>query len=171
MVTNTGETATAISVPKATEGVTRWSPLEELSDLRHRMEDLFARAFGYTPLSRLLPSEPYTFDPPMDVFEKENAFDAFVSIPGFTPEMINVHASSDTLTVEGERKALYEEKATPQRHGWVTGAGSFRISYTLPAEIEPNKIKATFKEGILHLEIPKSEKAAAKMVKVKIQPA
>ena len=165
MVTNNQEIAT-----RPAEAVARWSPFDELTDLRHRMDELFTRAFGYTPLSRMFPTEPYTFEPPVDLFEKQDAFDAFVSIPGFTPEMIKVNATVDTLTIDGERKALYEENATPRRHGWVTGAGTFRVSYTLPAEILPHKITATFKEGVLHVVMPKSETAVPKLVKVDVKP-
>ena len=158
-------------VTRPTEAVARWSPLDELNEMRHRMDDLFARAFGYTPLSRMLPEEVYTFEPAVDLFEAPDHFEAFIAVPGFTPDMINVSATGDTLTVEGERKALADVKEkTPRRNGWVSGGGSFKVDYTMNAEIEPNKIKATFKDGILHVEMPKSERALSKTVKVKVEP-
>lgn len=168
MVTNGGEIATT---PRPTEAIARWSPFEEFGDIRHRMDDLFTRAFGYTPLSRLLPNEPFNFDPPVDLFETEDRFDAYVAVPGFMPDMIKVNAAQDSLTIEGERKSLIDEKekATSRRHGWVTGSSCFNVSYTLPAEIDTKKIKATFKDGVLHVEMPKSEKATARTVKVKIE--
>lgn len=173
MVTNGGEIATK---PKTTEGLARWSPFEELNELRNRMDDVFARAFGYTPLSHMLANvpnvlaEPFTLDPPVDLFETEDRFEAYVAVPGYNPEMITINAAQDCLTIEGQRNALRDDKEKAKgRSGLVTGSSRFNISYTLPAEIVPDKIKATFKDGVLHLEMPKSERAVAKTIKVKVE--
>lgn len=154
------------------EALTRWSPWEELADIRHRMEELFSRAFGYTPLSRLIPGEPGVFEPDVDLYETNEKVILMAATPGFKPEEIKVEATPDTIQIEGERKALFEdEKAVQHRGGWLSGSSRFSLSYTLPTEIDPNKVKATFSNGVLQLEMPKTERARAKGVKVNVTAA
>jgi HSP20 family protein len=163
------ETSTAV-VRRPESGITRWSPWEELTELRHRMDDLFARAFGYTPLSRMLPGERMEFEPEVDLHETDDQIVAIASIPGFEPKQINVEATSETITITGERQSLYEEdKAVAHRVSGLSGKCSIRFYATLPSEIDPNKVKATFHNGILKLEMPKTERARAKNVKVNVQ--
>jgi len=156
-----------------TEGeVVRWSPWEEMENIRHRMEELFSRAFGYTPLSRLIPSEPGVFEPAIDLYETDEKILLFAAVPGYTPEEIKVEATPETITLEGERKPLYEdEKAVQHRWSWLSGASRFSVCYTLPTEIDPNKVKATFCNGVLRLEMPKTEAAKTKSVKVSVKAA
>ena len=153
-------------------GMTRWSPWEELTELRHRMDELFSRAFGYTPLSRLLPGEPMEWEPEVDLYETDTNVMAFTAIPGFEPKEIHIEATPETITITGERKAIYEdEKAISHRLSGLSGKCSLKVGYTLPCEIDPNKVKATFHNGVLQLEMPKTEAARTKSVKVNVQAA
>lgn len=164
-------TGNEVATPVVTnEPITRWSPFDEVSELRHRMDDLFNRSFGYTPLSRLLPSEPPVFEPIFDLYELENQIDAFVMLPGYTPESIHVNATLKSVNIVAEKKCLYDEKAFVRRQGWVAAPGSINVNYTLPCEIAPNMVKAHFVNGILHLVMPKSETAVTKSFKVSVQP-
>jgi HSP20 family protein len=165
----TNESSTAVA-RRPESGITRFSPWEELTELRHRMDDLFARAFGYTPLSRLIPGEVVEFEPQVDIHENEDQILAFASIPGFEAKQINVETAPESLTITGEREALYDdEKAMVHRVSGLSGKCSFRFYTTLPTEIDPNKVKATFHNGILKLEMPKTERARTKTVKVNVQ--
>jgi len=135
------------------------------------MDDLFSQAFGYTPLSRMIPSEFQAMEPEVDIHETDGAFQVLASLPGYKPEQIDVHATDNTITIQGERKALYDnEKSKTHRNVGVSGSSHFRFAYTLPADIDSNKIRATFTNGVLHLELPKTEQARARSVKVQIQP-
>jgi|YelNatPaOPRAMG01_1025707.scaffolds.fasta_scaffold198997_2 HSP20 family protein len=148
------------------------SPWEEIEDLRRHMDDLFSRVFGYTPLSRLIPSGP-AFEPAVDLYETDDKVMLYATLPGFSPDAIHVETTPDTVTIQGERKALFDsenQKAVAHRQGWVASEGSFSVSYTLPCEIDPNKVKATFRNGVLELDMPKSEHAKTKAVKIKVQP-
>ena len=157
-------------VPRTTGGMTHWNPWDELADVRRHMDDVFGRMYGYTPLSRLIPNEPTTFEPFVDIYETTDKVFCFVALPGFPPDAINVECTGDTITLYGERKPLFQnDKAIAYRETGVTYACSFRVSYTLPWEIDANKVKATFFNGILQLEMPKSEQARQKAVKVNIQ--
>ncbi|HZT43265.1 MAG TPA: Hsp20/alpha crystallin family protein [Chthonomonadaceae bacterium] len=149
----------------------RWSPFEELTEMRRQMDDVFGRMFGYTPLAQLIPTETVVFEPFVDIYETNDKILLFASLPGYAPENINVEATGETITIFGERKPLFEnEKAIPHKQVGLVNAGSFRASYTLPIEVDPNKIKATFYHGVLQLELPKTEKARTKTVKVNVIP-
>lgn len=165
------KTNDAPMVPHVSEGLTRWNPFDEFGELRHRFDDLFARAFGYTPLSRLIPNETMTFEPVIDMYETEKNVDLYVSLPGFKPEMINVNVTPNYVAVEGERKVFCEEKAVVRRQGWVSSACNFSVTYTLPVEVIPKEVKAIFENGILHLILPKTVKAIETNVKVPVKTA
>ena len=151
-------------------GMTRWNPAEELPLLRHRMEDLFSRAFGYTPLSRLLP-EPILYEPAVDIYEKTDVVELFAALPGFTVDMIKVEATPEYIVINGERKPLYEDKVPPIfRQGFVTTPWTFTVNFALPCEIDPNGVKAVFSNGVLHITMRKSEKALVRNIEVPVTP-
>jgi len=94
----------------------------------------------------------------------------FAAVPGCSPDSIHVEATTDTVVVQGERQPLYEnEKATVHRQTWLSSSGSFSVSYSLPCEIDPNRVKASCKNGVLELTMTKPEQARPKTVNIKIQ--
>lgn len=156
--------------PHVEPGMTRWNPWQEMTDIRRQMDDLFSRSFGYTPLSQLIPGSAFSFEPPVDIYTTDDKVFVYATLPGFTLDAINVEATPDTLTVHGERKALYDQdKAVPEQQTGSLEERKFRIVCTLPAEVDPNKIKAMFKDGMLTLEMPKAEQAKVNTVKVAIK--
>jgi HSP20 family protein len=149
---------------------TRWNPWQELAEMRRQVDDLFGRSFGYPAFPQLLPNFSQEEEPEVDIHETETSFQVLASLPGYTPEQIQVEATEDTISIRGERPALVEtEKAKTHRNSGVSSSSQFQIAYTLPQEINPNKITATFKNGVLQLELPKSEQAKAQHVKVAVQ--
>lgn len=150
--------------------VTRWNPIEEFPLFRHRMEDLFSRAFGYTPLSRLIPNEPFIYEPAVDIYEKTDVVELFAALPGFTVDMIKVEATPEYIVLIGERKPVYEDKVPIFRQGFVTAPWNFTLNVALPCEIEPNGVKAVFSNGVLHITMRKSEKALVHNVPIPVTP-
>jgi len=156
-------------------GLAPWSPSwssygSPLTELRRQMDDLFSQAFGYTPLSRLIPTASEAWEPDVDIYEMDDKVQVFAALPGYTLDQINVEATSDSVRIWGERKPLQEEeKAVSHRRGWLSGFSRFSASYSLPAEIDPNSIKATFHNGVLQMEMNKTEQARARAVKVNIE--
>lgn len=147
---------------------TVWNPFEEMTTLRREMDDLFARGFGYTPLSQLLPSNAFNFEPPFEIKNLDDKVQIFLGVPGFKAEEIQVVATDYSVQITGERKALTEETRIEGEKSWLSGESRFSIAFTLPGEVDPNKSKATVYDGILTLEIPKTEQAKMKSVKVAI---
>ena len=161
------------TVTRQSEGtVGAWTPWSEVSELRRRMDDVFSRAFGYTPLSRFIPSDLQIAEPEVDVHETDEAMHVVAAMPGFTLEQIDVQAANNCITIEAERKALVDEdKARTHHANGPSAARRFYFTYTMPVDIDPKRVKATFANGVLNLDMPKTEQARAKTVKVNIQAA
>jgi HSP20 family protein len=150
-------------------GMTRWSPWDEFTSLRRQMDDFFTRAFGYTPLSQMIPSELRGSEPDIDIHETQDRVIVFAALPGYSPEQINAEATTDSIMISGERASLHEDNENQGRSRRVTGASRFSISYSLPAEVDPNRVSANFQNGVLRIEMPKTERAQNKGVKINVQ--
>ena len=160
------------TLTRSSEGaITPWSPFEEFGSLRRHMDDLFARAFGYTPLSRMLSPDVFNYEAPMDIYDSETQIDLYVALPGYAPESIKASATPESITIEAEKIPFYNEKAILRKQGWVASPGTFNVTYTLPSEIDPKTVQATFTNGVLHLVLPKTAQARTTSVPVKVTPA
>jgi HSP20 family protein len=94
--------------------------------------------------------------------ELENEFVIRAELPGFAPEEVNVEVVGNRLTIAAEHKVPAETKEAPEReHTRV-----HRIM-TLPAVIVPEKIEATFRNGVLEVHVPRSPAATARRIEVK----
>ena len=155
------------STPSA--GMTRWSPWDEFSSLRRQMDDFFTRAFGYTPLSQMIPSDLRGGEPDIDVHETPDKVLVFAALPGYSPDQIDVEATTDSIRISGERSALHDDSEGRGRTGRVTSSSRFNVQLMLPEEVDPNKVNARFENGVLRIEMPKTERAQHKGVKVNVQ--
>ncbi len=134
----------------------------ELDRLHHDVDDLFRSFFGDWGTSRF----ERTMWPSLDIIEKGDNLEVTAEVPGCKAEDIDISVQGNILTISGEKK-MTEERKEEGYYMQERSYGSFRRDVTLPSEIDPSKIDATYKEGVLHLTLPKSEKAKAVKVKVK----
>lgn len=141
--------------------LTTWDPFREMVSLRDELDRLFDSVFGRLPRER---GETY-WAPPLDIEETEDAIVVRAELPGMNKEDIKVSLSGDTLTISGERKFESEKKnRTYYRQERIYG--KFQRTVTLPAEVEGDKAKASYKAGVLELILPKSEKSKAKEITI-----
>ncbi len=137
-----------------------------------RMEELFEN-FLPRPFSRpRWPGFPKWLEgteltPSVDIFEKGNDIIVKSELPGMSKDDIEVNLHNDRITISGEKKK--EEKVEKKNYYHLERShGSFSRSFILPAEVQADKAKASFKNGILEIKIPKIEKAKKKSKKVTI---
>jgi HSP20 family protein len=149
----------------AEKELTPWRPLGELGSLRREMDRLWDSFFGERPLTRVWERE---WLPSLDVSETKDDFVVKAEVPGIDAENIDISLTGDVLTIKGEKKHEKEEKEEDY-HLVERNYGAFSRSVRLPAEVEPAKIKASYKNGILKVTLPKSEKVKAKKVKIKVE--
>jgi len=160
------------------------SPREELAHISQLMDDFARRVFGYPSGRSLLGAnwldrlggldanllESLDEEPQIDVYEKDDAYQLFIALPGYSAEQIHVETAADGFVIHGEREGLRkdEDMAARQKSG-VTSERRFRIEATLPCETDPSKTAASFTNGVLEVRIPKTEKSRTKTVQVPIQ--
>jgi len=128
------------------------------------MDSLFENFFrGFDMPFSLLGEKTW---PAIDVAEKDDAIMVRAEVPGCKPEDIDVSVNGNTLTLSGEKKESRESNGDGFYHMEST-YGSFRRDIPLPAEVDPDKIEAVVKDGILSITAPKAEKSKAIKVAVK----
>lgn len=101
------------------------------------------------------------FVPKVDISENETSFELHVAAPGLSKEDFKIELNDGQLTVSGERKFTAEKK-DKKFHSVETQYGSFVRSFSLPDNVDVQKINAKYNNGILELTIPKDEKKALK---------
>ncbi|UCD35267.1 MAG: Hsp20/alpha crystallin family protein, partial [Nitrospiraceae bacterium] len=146
---------------------TGWlAPFERMEEM---FDEFFRRPLGRTMwpvLPRML--EEVTPAPMVDIFEEGDTIVVKSELPGMTRADIDVNLTNDTITLSGEKKK--EEKIEKKNYYRMERSyGSFRRSFALPAEVQTDKAKASFKDGVLEVRIPKTEAAKKKEHKIKIE--
>ena len=119
-------------------------------------------------LSRLL-SEPTSrpWSPPVDIYETENELVLKADVPEVDPKNVAIQMENGTLTVKGERR--FEEQRNGRGfHRIERGYGSFVRAFSLPETVDPDKVKADYKNGVLTITLPKKEVAKPRTVNVEI---
>jgi len=105
--------------------------------------------------------------PSVDISETEGEYQIKAEIPDVKKEDVKVTLEDGVLTIQGERKHEKEEKGK-KYHRIERSYGSFVRTFSLPDVIDEDKVRAEFKEGVLNLSLPKSEKAKPKAIDVKV---
>jgi HSP20 family protein len=140
-----------------------WEPFSDLWDMRSEMSHLLDSFFG-RPQERAVAGNWY---PAVDIYEEKDHYLVKAELPGVKQNDIKVSLTDNTLTLQGERKAEHEEKHNGYYRLERT-YGKFHRSFKLPVEVNADKIKAKYKDGILEIDIPKSEKAKPKEISIKV---
>jgi HSP20 family protein len=116
---------------------------------------------------RWWPAEVEVRVPALDVYETDDEVVLKAETPGLSKDQIEVTLTDSTLTVSGEKKKEAEVKE-PNYYRSERSFGSFSRTVHLPAEVKSAEAKATFKDGVLEVRLPKTEAARRKAVKVKV---
>jgi HSP20 family protein len=105
------------------------------------------------------------FAPRVDVYEDEGAYRITAELPGLEEKDFEVHLEGELLTIRGEKREKHEEERKGYRHV-ETVSGSFERRFQLPAEVDAEKIAASFKNGVLTVTLPKAEVARPRTISV-----
>ncbi|MDT8320057.1 MAG: Hsp20/alpha crystallin family protein [Xanthomonadales bacterium] len=108
--------------------------------------------------------------PRVDETEDEQAFHIRVELPGMDKDDVDLTLSDGFLTIKGEKKREEEEKGKDY-YRKEREFGSFRRSLPIPAEVDESKIDASFKKGVLNIELPKTEEARKKIKRISVKAA
>jgi HSP20 family protein len=142
----------------------QWRPFREVSRLRREMDRLWDEFFG--PGRRALQPFEEAWVPAVDVSETGDKVTVKAEIPGLEAKDIDIAIVGDTLTIKGEKKAEREEKGE-NFHLVERSYGSFSRALKLPAAVDPDKVEATYKNGVLTITCPKKEEVKPKAIEIK----
>jgi len=145
--------------------IIRWTPFRSMLSLRDEMDRLLNEFYG-----RVVPTtETYQGDwyPAMDITETDNEVIATLELPGLKREDIKVSVNNDILTVSGEKKQEKTEE-NENIHRVERTYGYFKRSVALPVEVDTNKVKAVYKDGVLKVTMPKLEEKKTKEIPVQV---
>ena len=147
--------------------IIRWRPTRDLLSIRDEVNRLFDNFFTGVPERRrgLLEGE---WAPSVDVAETENDVVVTAELPGVEQDDVDITITDDILTLKGEKK---EEKEVKEKnyHRIERSYGSFQRSISLPSGVQADKAKAIYKDGVLHITLPKAEEAKPKQIKIDVE--
>lgn len=140
--------------------IVKWDPFKDLVSIQERINKIFEDNIYQD--SYQVKAE---FVPPVDVFEKENEIVLLMDIPGVSEDDIEIQVSDGVLSIKGEKKAPFEhDKDNCFRI--ERQFGKFSRLFSLPNNLDFTQIKASLKDGLLKISIPKLENMKAKVIKV-----
>jgi HSP20 family protein len=141
----------------------KWDPWREIED----MFDRYTRAGGVPRGGGQELARTGDWTPRVDIAETDQAFVIKAEVPEVKKDDVKITVDNGILSICGERKQEQEEKGKTF-HRVERFYGQFTRSFTLPDNVDEDNITATFKDGMLSLEIPKTEKAQPKAIEVKV---
>lgn len=141
-----------------------WEPFREVISLRDAMNRLFDESW-LRPWWRTGEGGMGAFVP-VDMYEKDDRIIVEASLPGMNPKDIDIRVTGNTLTIKGEFRDEDEGKRG-RVHFRERRYGAFQRTLALPVDVDSDKAEATFENGILRLELPKTEEAKAKQIAIK----
>jgi len=142
--------------------------LDLLYLLERRMGRLFNepfRGFDWTPVE----ATPAAWVPLVDTFEENDRIRLVAEVPGVKAEDLKISVEGNLLTIKGAKEQVAEEKAE-KVHRYEREYGTFARTFTLPATVEPEQIKAAYENGVLTITLPKAEAAKPHLVKIESTP-
>lgn len=140
--------------------MTRWEPYRELARLQDEVSRLFDDRVFRT-------SESVGWTPACDIYEDEESVTLRFELAGVEPKDVDVRFENGVLTVKGERKLEKEENRT-NYHKIERSYGTFTRSFSLPGTLDPERIKAESKHGVLAITLPKKAEAKPRAIQVKV---
>lgn len=145
-----------------------YEPWNSFGEMERMFRDFFTSPFPLLRGPRWLGEWRKDYLPEVDLRETDKEFIVEAAIPGLEKDDIDIDVTKDHITLCGERK-VEEEKPEETYHVRQRRYGSFRVSYSLPAEVKPDEVKATYKHGVLEVTMPKAEVTTAHKVKVEVE--
>jgi HSP20 family protein len=148
--------------------IVKWSPLKELEEMRKDMDRLFEDFFAPAGRRRRwIKPEMGIVVPSIEMYDRKNEIVLKAELPGVGKEDIDLTITKDSLTLKGEVKKE-EEVKEEDYYAAERSYGSFTRTIALPVEVNSEKAKASFKNGVLEIVLPKREEAKPKEIKIEV---
>ncbi|MEM1170190.1 MAG: Hsp20/alpha crystallin family protein [Cyanobacteria bacterium P01_H01_bin.35] len=143
--------------------IVRFSPWREIDSLQKEMNRLFET---FTPTLNG-EEKGISFTPAAEMHENHDAIDLRLEIPGLESKDLDIQVTAEAVAIKGERR----QETKTEEQGMTRSEfryGSFQRVISLPVRVQNDQVKADYKDGILHLHLPKAEAEKNKVVKVNV---
>ena len=143
----------------------RWQPFRQVSDLQAEMNRLLDTVFG-PPASQSTGERIWA--PLCDMWETKDDVVLSFEMPGVGDKDVSVSITGDLLTVKGERRFRQQDGSGESYHRLERAYGKLERSVQLPMAVQADKVKATYREGVLTVTLPKADEVKSKEIKIDI---
>lgn len=143
--------------------LTRWEPVRDMMTLREAMDRLFDDAF-----TRPLSLSGVSTLPAIDLIENSDEVIVKAALPGLKADDVQISVRGDTLTLRGNYKQE-NEKNEATYHIREQHYGAFERTVMLPVDVQSNKAKADFENGLLTITLPKAETVKPKNISINVK--
>ena len=140
----------------------KWEPFRDLMAMQDRMTRLIDET-----LSRIWKEDVAreVWSPPVDILERGNEVVLKVDLPGVSQEEIDIRVEENSLTIQGERRLLKE--TSEENYIQIERPyGTFRRTFNIPRMIRQERIKASYKDGVLTIVLPRRQEPQPKQIMV-----
>jgi HSP20 family protein len=142
----------------------KWEPFRDLMAMQERMTRLFDET-----LSRIWKEEGVprgVWSPPVDIVEKADEIVLMIDLPEMDQADIDIRVEDNSLTIQGERKFMKEADGTYLQI--ERPYGTFQRSFNIPRTVDQEKIRASYKNGVLRVVLPKKEESFSRQIAVNV---
>jgi HSP20 family protein len=146
--------------------ITRWDPFTEMEEMQKRLSNLFGRAPTRVGDSRQESITVAEWAPLVDIIEDDKEYIIKTDLPEVKKDDVKVTVENGVLTIVGERKLDKEENK--KYHRVERAYGRFVRTFVVPEGVDAGKVSAEFKDGVLYVHLPKSEKPTPKQIEIKV---
>src|SRR3954470_15227660 len=141
----------------------RWNPQQNLDTIHNHLSRFLE------PFTRIADEDLVSgaWVPPVDVAETQEKIIVRAEVPGMKQDDIQIEFENGLLTIRGERRLVKQDGVT--FHRVERTFGNFSRSFTLPRTVDPARITAAYRDGVLEIEVPKKEEAKPKQFRIAVQ--
>lgn len=143
--------------------IVRWSPMRDILNIQEEMNRIFNN------FAR--PSEGQRgvlWSPQVDIYESDDGITVELEIPGMSKDDVNIRIQDNVLTLKGEKKQDEDTKGK-NFHRVERSYGTFERSFSLPSSIQTDRVRATTKDGVLTITLPKAEEAKPREIAIAVK--
>lgn len=137
------------------------------SGFERRFDNLFDQVFGSSLATYIMPETRGVFNPRIDIKETKESFKVVSELPGLDSNDIDVSLHDGMLTISGEKKVEMEEKGIDYQH-IERSFGRFSRCIMVPDSVDMSKVESVYKNGVLTVTLPKTEKAIEEPKKIPV---
>jgi HSP20 family protein len=147
--------------------IVRWDPFREVAQLQDRLNRVVSESYGRSGADEGFMSTG-EWVPPVDIYaDGDHELVLKAELPEMTLDDIDVSVDNGALTIKGEKK--FTNGLTPdQFHRIERRYGTFSRSFSLPQTVDPHKVAAEYKQGVLTVRLPLREEARPRQIKVNV---